>query len=114
VKNPDRDKRIDKTLTSILSGTYSEARQSLTDIYQFAPNRRIVCSVCAIKGIEPENLRHLVLVIRDLITNRWIGLRLPTVRKIVKFVIGNKLLSSRALSDVERLKLYWIKTFKES
>lgn len=97
--------RIDALLTGILSGTFSEAMRSLHVLYEYRVNRRVVCLVCAIKEAETKSTRYLVLILRDTVTNRWIGLRLPTVRKVLKFIGSKKLFASRKLNLSELGKL---------
>ena len=97
--------RIDNLLTNILSGTFSEAMSSLLVLYEYRVNRRVECLVCVIRDTEVKSTRYLILIVRDTVTNRWVGLRLPTVRKVVKFLMSKKLLQSRRLNFREMSKL---------
>lgn len=92
----------DDLLTKVLSCDFMTAMSHMRMLYDYRVNRRVEACVCSLREAPSTSSRFLVLVLRDNITNRWIGLRLPTFRKVVKFISAKKLLASRRLTTEER------------
>lgn len=98
--------KTDEALTAILSCDFSTAISMLSVLYEYKPNQRVAVFVCSVKTCEVSCSKDLVLVIRDKITNRWIGLRLATVSKILRFVGSKKLFLTRNLTLEEMAAMF--------
>lgn len=94
----------DNELTKVLSCSFQEAMEHMVIIYKRRINRRVVVMICQIRG-ESCRSQFLNLVIRDELTNRWISLRLSTVRKVIKWLKDKQFLTARRLTHVEKLKM---------
>lgn len=80
--------RSDDLLTSILSCNFSLAISRMSVLKVHHINRRVCVYACKLKEVRESTFRGLVLIIRDTVTNRWVGLRMPTFQKVIKFYRG--------------------------
>lgn len=97
--------RSDDYLTSVLCCDFETALSKLSVLYRYSPNRRVIALVCGIKGSDVTSSNELVVIIRDSITNRWVGVRIPTISKILKYIASKKLVFSRKLSLEESARM---------
>lgn len=80
------------------------AKRHMLELYARQGKRVRVSIVQLIEG-ERERSQFLTLVIEDGLTGRWIGLRLSTFRKIMKFVDHCGFTTARRLRDDEKRNL---------